>query len=65
MSERFCVSITQSKDNEDNATVGFVVANAALGSEKETMVFLSADGVWAAVKSEYGRIDVGAPCISY
>lgn len=61
MSEKFCVSITQCKKDGDMATVGFVVANAALGSEKETMVFLSADGVWAAVKGEYEKIDEGAP----
>jgi predicted peroxiredoxin len=64
MSRKFCVSITQSKSDEDMATVGFVVANAALGSEKETMVFLSADGVWAAVKGEYDKIEAGAPFAS-
>ena len=52
MSNTFCVTITECKTNEDKATVGFVVANAALGSEKDTMVFLSVDGVWAAVKSD-------------
>jgi uncharacterized protein len=61
MSNRFCVSVSQSKTDEDKATVGFVVANAALGSEKETMVFLSADGVYAAAKNEYGKINAGAP----
>lgn len=61
MSNKFCVSITQSKSEGDMATVGFVVANAALGSEKQTMVFLSADGVWAAVRGEYEQIEVGAP----
>jgi predicted peroxiredoxin len=61
MSKKFCVSITECKSNEDMATVGFVVANAALGSEKETMVFLSADGVWAAVGAEYGKINAGEP----
>ncbi len=61
MSNKFCVSITESKKDGDMATVGFVVANAALGSEKETMVFLSADGVWAAVQGEYDKIDEGQP----
>jgi predicted peroxiredoxin len=42
---RFCVSLTCSKDNTDKATVAFVVANAAVGSEQETMVFLSIEGV--------------------
>ena len=41
----FCVSITHSKDNTDKATVGFVVANAAVASDKDTMVFLSIEGV--------------------
>ena len=61
MSNKFCVSITASKSNGDMATVGFVVANAALSSDKETLVFLSADGVWAAVKGEAEKIDEGAP----
>src|SRR5207244_6117181 len=34
-----------SKDDTDRATVGFVLANAALGSGKETLVFLSIEGV--------------------
>ena len=45
MANTFCVSISHSKDNTDKATVGFVVANAAVGSAKETMVFLSIEGV--------------------
>jgi len=45
MPGKFCVSLTCSKDNTDRATVGFVVANAALGSAKETLVFLSIEGV--------------------
>jgi predicted peroxiredoxin len=45
MANKFCVSLTHSKDNADKATVGFVVANAAVGSGKETMVFLSVEGV--------------------
>lgn len=46
----FCVSITNSKNDTDKATVGFVVANAAVASEKDTMVFLSTEGVRLAVK---------------
>ena len=49
MEGRFCVSITHAKDDTDKATVGFVVANAALGSGKETLVFLSTEGVRLAV----------------
>jgi uncharacterized protein len=47
---KFCVSLTHAKDDRDKATVAFVVANAALGSEKETMVFLSTEGVRLAEK---------------
>lgn len=45
MAGKFCVSLTSSKDNTDKATVAFVVANAAVASDKETMVFLSIEGV--------------------
>jgi predicted peroxiredoxin len=45
MANRFCVSLTHAKDNPDKATVAFVVANAAVGSGKETLVFLSIEGV--------------------
>ena len=45
MAEKFCVSLTFAKDNADKATVAFVVANAAAASSKETMVFLSIEGV--------------------
>jgi predicted peroxiredoxin len=45
MANRFCVSITHAKDNTDKATVGFVIANAAVASGKETVVFLSIEGV--------------------
>lgn len=45
MAGKFCVSLTCAKDDTDKATVAFVVASAALGSEKETVVFLSTEGV--------------------
>ena len=45
MANRVCVSLTHAKDNADKATVAFVVANAALGSGKETLVFLSVEAV--------------------
>jgi predicted peroxiredoxin len=61
MSGTFCVSIKHSHTDGDKATVGFVVANAALGSEKDTMVFLSSDGVWCAVQGEAEKIDEGEP----
>lgn len=50
MAGKFCVSLTRAKDDTDRATVGFVVANAALGCEQETMVFLSTEGVRLAVE---------------
>ena len=50
MANKFCVSISHAKDNTDKATVGFVVANAAAGSGKETLVFLSVEGVRLAQK---------------
>lgn len=61
MSNTFCVTITHCKTDPDKATLGFVVANAAQGSEKETMVFLSSDGVWCAVADEMLKVDEGAP----
>ena len=45
MPGKFCVSLTYAKDNTDKATVAFVVANAAVASDKETVVFLSTEGV--------------------
>jgi uncharacterized protein len=45
MANKFCVSLICAKDNTDKATVAFVVANAAVGSGKETLVFLSVEGV--------------------
>jgi len=50
MPGKFCVSLTCAKDNPDKATVAFVVANAAVGSDKETVVFLSTEGVRLGVK---------------
>jgi len=48
VSNKFCVSLTCAKDDTDKATVAFVVANAAAASDKETMVFLSTEGVHLA-----------------
>lgn len=44
MPGRFVVSLTCGKDDSDKATVAFVVANAAVASDKETVVFLSTEG---------------------
>jgi|SRR5690606_19021258 len=43
--DKFCVSLTCAKNDPDKATVAFVVANAAVASDKETVVFLSTEGV--------------------
>lgn len=45
MSNKFVVSLTRGLDDADRATVAFVVANAALGSDRDTVVFLSVEGV--------------------
>ena len=50
MAGKFCVTLTCAKDNPDRATVAFVVANAAVGSDQETVVFLSVEAVRLAVK---------------
>jgi predicted peroxiredoxin len=50
MAGKFCVSLTHARDNADKATVAFVIANAAVGSGKETLVFLSIEGVRLAQK---------------
>lgn len=47
---KLCVSLTYAKDNCDKATVAFVIANAAIASSQETMVFLSTEAVRLAVK---------------
>lgn len=45
MSEKFVVSLSCSKNDTDKATVAFVIANAAVASDRKTMVFLSIEGV--------------------
>ena len=60
MPGKFCVSLTHAKDDPDRATVAFVVANAAVASDKETVVFLS-DGA-TAVRGR-GRPVLGRPVI--
>lgn len=45
MSGKFLVNLTSSLDNTDKTTVAFVVANAAVASDKDTVVFLSIEGV--------------------
>lgn len=45
MAGKFCISLTSAKNDTDKATVAFVVANAAVASDKDTLVFLSTEGV--------------------
>jgi predicted peroxiredoxin len=49
MPGKFCVSLTVALGDPDRATVAFVVANAAVASDQETVVFLSTEGVRLAV----------------
>lgn len=50
MPGKFCVNLTAAKNDPDKATVAFVVASAAVAADKETMVFLSTEGVRLAAK---------------
>ena len=50
MSRKFVVSLSRAKDDPDRATVAFTLANAAIGSDQETVVFLSSEGVRLAVR---------------
>src|SRR6059058_3909671 len=44
MLNNFGINLTRSTDDPDRATVAMVVANAAVASGKNTMVFLSSEG---------------------
>jgi predicted peroxiredoxin len=44
MSGKLVVSLSCAKNDSDKATVAFVIANAAVASDKETIVFLSIEG---------------------
>ena len=50
MAGKFCVSLSSAQDNPDKSTVAFVVANAAVASDKDVVVFLSTEGVRLAIK---------------
>lgn len=50
MTQRFVIALSRGKDDPDRATVAFTLANAALGSEQETVVFLSSEGVHLAIE---------------
>jgi uncharacterized protein len=73
MANKFCVNLTHSKDDTDRATVGFVLANAALGSGKETCfkkrkldehnLVAGATIVGGAKLVEF--LSDGSPCVSF
>lgn len=44
MAGKFVISLTRAKEDTDRATVAFVVANAAVASDKEVVVFLNIEG---------------------
>ncbi len=50
------VSITHASDDADKATVGFVVAAAAVAAAQDTTVFLSSGGAWLAKRGEAEKI---------
>lgn len=56
MTNKFVVSLTHATEDPDRATVAFVVANAALGSDQNTVVFLSTEGVRLAVEGAADEI---------
>jgi predicted peroxiredoxin len=45
MPGKFVISLTRASDDTDRATVAFVIANAAVASDRDTVVFLSIEGV--------------------
>ena len=53
MPGKFVISLTCAKNDTDKATVAFVVANAAVASDKKTLVFLSIEGMRLSQKG-YG-----------
>src|SRR5260370_20143712 len=46
----FGINLTHSTDDPDRATVAMTIANASVASGKNTMVFLSSEGVRLAIK---------------
>jgi uncharacterized protein len=61
MTDKFCVTLKHCHTDGDKATLAFVCANAALGSDKQTMVFAMGDGVYAATRGEAEKVNEGAP----
>ncbi|WP_250518403.1 DsrE family protein [Caballeronia sp. ATUFL_M1_KS5A] len=44
MPGKFVISLTRAAEDADRATVAFVVANAAVASDKDVVVFLNVEG---------------------
>ncbi|WP_158808152.1 DsrE family protein [Beijerinckia sp. L45] len=44
MPGKFVISLSHAKNDTDKATLAFVIANAAVASDKDTLVFLSVEG---------------------
>jgi len=61
MADKFCVTLKHCRTDGDKATLAFVCANAAIGSDKQTMMFVMSDGVWAAVEGEAEKVNEGEP----
>ncbi|MCK6479633.1 MAG: DsrE family protein [Planctomycetes bacterium] len=56
MAGRFCVTLRHAADDPDAATMAFVTASAGPASGKETLVFLTTEGVRLAVKGAAAAI---------
>lgn len=54
MTRKFVIALSCGNQDPDRATVAFTLANAAIGSDQETVVFLSSEGVRFA---EQGHAD--------
>lgn len=50
MTNKFLVSLTNAKNDTDRTTLAFVVANAAVASGKEVIIFLNSEGAYLAEK---------------
>lgn len=57
MGGRFCVTLRHAGDDADAATMAFITANAAVASEKETLVFLTLDGVRLSQEGVAGKVN--------
>jgi predicted peroxiredoxin len=62
MAGKFCVSLSCAVDGGDKPTVAFVIATAALAAEKDTLVFLTSEGVRISQRGYADGIhDEGSP----